>query len=169
VAGISRRKIAILAPVLASTATGFSLESDQHSQDEAAIRRVIANLSDAWTKGDAKMWADQFTDDADFTAWMGSSVKGRDAIARGHEALFSRVYNGTKQRINVDSVRFLSADVAVAHADATVVKQDAQFPEAPQVVFAAVFVKQGKDWKIAVFHNTRIHSREEVEAFRAKQ
>ena len=139
------------------------------SGDEAAIRRVIANLAEAWTKGDAKTWAEQFTDDADFTAWMGSTVHGREAILRGHDTLFTRVYKDTKQRINVQSVRFLTDNVAAVEADATVVKRDAAFPDSPQTVFAAVLIKQGQAWKISVFHNTRIHTREEMEAFRAKQ
>jgi uncharacterized protein (TIGR02246 family) len=165
---LGRTTIAI-ALLLILQAPAFSADKKEHSADEAAIRQIVANLADAWTKGDAKMWADQFTDDADFTAWMGSTIKGREAILRGHDALFTRVYKDTKQRINVDSVRFLSDNVAAVQADATVVKRDAAFPETPHTVFAAILVKQNQAWKIAVFHNTRVHTREEMEAFRAKQ
>lgn len=147
----------------------LSESKDARADDEAAVRKIIDALADAWTKGDAKLWGSHFTEDADFTAWMGMTVKGREAITQSHEGIFQGPYKGTKQRATVQNVRFLSADIAVAHVESTVVKQEAEFPPNPQVVYVAVLVKQGKDWRIAVFHNTRIHSREEVMAFRAKQ
>lgn len=164
-----KKIIVVIAIVFGIQQTALPQQGDRRSEDEAAVRRVITALADAWTKGDAKLWGEQFTDDADFTAWMGMTVKGRDAITRSHEGIFQGPYKGTKQRATVQSVRFLSPDIAVAHAESTVVKQEAEFPPDPQVVYVCVLVKQDKGWRIAVFHNTRIHSREEVAAFRAKQ
>jgi uncharacterized protein (TIGR02246 family) len=156
-----KRLIAAVGVLLILCSFGVSQNAAQQSKDEAAIRAIIANLADAWTKADAKLWGDQFTEDADFTAWTGGSVKGREAITRGHKEVFNVFYPGTKQHLNVRSIRFLRKDVAVAHVEGSVVKKEEEFPIKPQVVFVAVLTKENGQWKIAVFQNTRIQSRQD--------
>jgi hypothetical protein len=51
--------------------------------------------------------------------------------------------------------------VAVAHVEGSVVKKEEEFPIKPQVVFVAVLTKENGQWKIAVFQNTRIQSRQD--------
>jgi uncharacterized protein (TIGR02246 family) len=155
-----KRLIAAVGVLLTLCSFGVSQNAAKRSEDEAAIRALIGNLAAAWTKADAKLWGDQFTEDADFTAWTGGYVKGREAIARGHEEVFKVFYPGTKQRLNVRSIRFLREDVAVAHVEGSVVKKEEDFPTAPQVVFVAILTKENGRWKIAVFQNTRIQSRQ---------
>jgi hypothetical protein len=46
------------------------------AQDRAAIQAVVAGLAEAW--------GSYFAEDADFTAWFGLYLKGRDAIAASH-------------------------------------------------------------------------------------
>ncbi len=72
-----RRLIAALSMLLALYSFAASQNGANRSKDEAAIRAIIANLADAWTKADAKSWGDQFAEDADFTVWTGTYVKGR--------------------------------------------------------------------------------------------
>jgi uncharacterized protein (TIGR02246 family) len=126
------------------------------ARDEAAIRRIIAGLADAWTRGDADAWGRAFTADADFTVWTGLYVKGREAITRGHAEIFSTIYKGTKQRLDVRSLRFLRDDVAVVHVVGSVVKKDEAFPATPEVAPVFVLTKEKGEWLIAVFQNTRI-------------
>ncbi len=155
-----RRAVAAVGVLLILCGVGVSQTAPKQSKDEAAVRAVIANLAAAWNKADAKLWGDQFTEDADFTAWTGGYVKGREAIARGHVEVFNVFYPGTKQRYNVLGVRFLRKDVAAARVEGSVVKREEEFPAAPQVVFVAVLTKENGQWKIAVFQNTRIQSRQ---------
>ena len=154
-----KRSVAALGLLLMLCGLAASNNGDDRSKDEAAIRAIIASLNDAWTKGDAKLWGEQFAEDADFTVWTGTYVKGREAITRGHEEIFGTIYKGTKLRLSVRSIRFLRDDVAVVHTDGSVVKQEEEFPSAPQVVPTFVFTKEKGQWRIAVFQNTRIQSR----------
>jgi uncharacterized protein (TIGR02246 family) len=156
------RRRAVAASVMLLTLCGLAAAQNaaERSKDEAAIRAIIATLSEAWTKADAKLWGDQFTEDADFTAWTGGYVKGRDAIARGHEEVFHVFYPGTKQRLTVRSLRFLRNDVAVVHVEGSVVEKDKEFPPTPQSVPVAVLTKERGRWRIAVFQNTMIQSRQ---------
>ena len=145
--------------LLALSSVAVAQTSGDRAQDETAIRAIFASLSAAWTNADAQSWGNQFTDDADFTAWMGAYVKGRETVTREHKKLFETLYKDTKQRIEVRSVRFFASDVAVVHADASVVKKEEEFPAAAQTVPVAVLTKNNGQWRIAVFHNTKVQSR----------
>ena len=156
-----KRAIAALGLLLALYSLAVSQTTANHAKDEAAIRAIIANLNDAWTKGDAKLWGEQFAEDADFTVWTGTYVKGREAITRGHEEIFKTIYKGTKLGLTVRSIRFLRNDVAVAHAEGSVVKKEEEFPTTPQVVPVFILTKEKGRWQIAVFQNTRVQSRQD--------
>jgi uncharacterized protein (TIGR02246 family) len=154
-----KRSIAALSILLTLYSFAVSQNTNDHSKDEAAIRAIIANLNDAWTKGDAKLWGRQFAEDADFTAWMGAYVKGREVITSEHGRIFQTIYKGTKLRLNVRSIRFLRGDVVVVLAEGSVIKKEEEFPSTPQVVPAVILTKEKGQWQIAVFQNTRVQSR----------
>ena len=156
-----KRLVAALGMLLALYSFAVSQNTTEQSKDEEAIRAIIANLGEAWTKGDAKLWGAQFAEDADFTVWTGAYVNGREAITRGHEEIFNTIYKGTKMRLTVRSIRFLREGVAVAHTEGRVVKKEEEFPATPQNVQVFILTKEKGQWQIAVFQNTRIQSREE--------
>jgi uncharacterized protein (TIGR02246 family) len=154
-----KRLIAALGMLLTLSGFAVSQNTTNHAKDEAAIRAIIVSLSDAWTKGDAQLWGKQFAEDADFTAWMGAYVKGREVITSEHGRIFQTIYKGTKLRMNVRSIRFLRKDVAVVLAEGSVVKKEEEFPSTPQVVPAIILTKEKGQWQIVVFQNTRVQSR----------
>jgi uncharacterized protein (TIGR02246 family) len=156
-----KRSITAVALFLALSSVVVAQNATNRTKDEAGIKALVANLANAWTKGDAKVWGEQFAEDADFTVWTGTYVKGRDAITRGHEELFKTIYPGTKQRLDVRSIRFLRNDVAVVHVEGYVVKKEEEFPSTPQVVPVLILTKEKGQWKIAVFQNTRVQSRQD--------
>ena len=154
-----KRLIAALGMLLTLSGFAVSQNTTNHSKDEAAIRSIIVSLNDAWTKGDAKWWGEQFAEDADFTAWMGAYVKGREVITSEHGRIFQTIYKDTKLRLNVRSIRFLRKDVAVVLAEGSVVKKEEEFPSTPQVVPAIILTKEKGQWQIVVFQNTKVQSR----------
>ncbi len=154
-----KRSIAALVLLLTLCGPAVPQPVADRAKDEAAIRAVIANLSDAWTKGDARLWGEQFAEDADFTAWMGAYGKGREVIAGEHARIFQTIYRGTKLRLSVRSIRFLRDDVAVVLAEGAVAKREEEFPPTPEVVPAVVLTKEKGRWQIAVFQNTLVQSR----------
>jgi uncharacterized protein (TIGR02246 family) len=156
-----KRLIAALGVLLTLYSLAVSQNTTNHPKDEAAIRAIFANLNDAWIKGDAQLWGSQFAEDADFTAWMGAYVKGREVITSEHGRIFQTIYKGTKLRLDVRSIRFLRNDIAVAHAEGRVAKKEEEFPSAPLVVPVVILSKEKGRWQIAVFHNTLVQSRQE--------
>ena len=153
---MTKRIIAAMAALTILCGLATAQTAAKHAKDEAAIRAIIAGLADAWTRGDSRAWSKAFAEDADFTVWNGLYVKGREAITRGHEQIFSTIYKDTKQRVSVRSIRFLCDDVAVVHVEGSVVKKSEEFPATPQVVPMLVMKKEQGQWLVAAFQNTRI-------------
>ncbi len=81
--------------------------------DEAAIRAQIAANEAAANRLDATAVAATFAPDADLIIGGRPRISGRDAIRRAVETDYSTA-PPLEVRIAVDSIRFLSADVAIA-------------------------------------------------------
>ncbi len=136
--------------------------------NEPAERRAILELGqalqDAWNRGDAAGYASLFTDDADFVAWNGSHGHGRPAIEDAHRRLFDGPLAGSRMALAGDdpqsappqSLRFAHPDVAIMITPGVVTlpSQSATGP-GHQSVQTFVLIKNGNDWRITAFHNTR--------------
>jgi len=82
------------------------------AQDEAAIKGVVARYVDAREKKDAAAIEALFTRDADQLVSSGEWRKGREAVVKG--TLASSEASGGHRTITVETVRFLTPDVALA-------------------------------------------------------
>jgi uncharacterized protein (TIGR02246 family) len=80
--------------------------------DEAAIRAQILANETASNKRDAAGVAATYSVDADLIVGAASRVSGREAIRRAVESGWSTMPG--KVSLTVDSIRFLSADTALA-------------------------------------------------------
>jgi uncharacterized protein (TIGR02246 family) len=96
--------LATILPLLAQTAATHT--------DETAIRRIVSQYVAAREDSDAASIARLFTEDADQLVSTGEWRTGRDAVVRG--TLASSQANSGKRSITVETVRFLSADIALA-------------------------------------------------------
>src|SRR3954471_10326581 len=84
----------------------------QKPADEAAVRNVVKRYVDAREQRDPKAVEALFTADSDQLVSSGQWRKGRDEVVKG--TLASSEASGGKRTITVESVRFVSADVAIA-------------------------------------------------------
>jgi len=80
--------------------------------DQAAIRGLVQKYLDARDKRDAKAVEALFTSEADQLVSSGEWRKGRDAVVKG--TLASSEATGGKRTINVETIRFLTKDTAIA-------------------------------------------------------
>src|SRR5262245_55824779 len=110
-----------------------------------------------WNKGSGEAFAAPFAEDADFVAFDGTRFKDRHEIASFHQRLFETHLKGTRLVGQVTSVRFLHADVALAHAlGGTVMRgKSAPSPERDSIQ-TLVATKRSGEWRLAAFHNTRV-------------
>jgi uncharacterized protein (TIGR02246 family) len=126
------------------------------TDDRAAVATIVQELEASWNAADGARFGVPFTDDADFVTIRAEHLRGREAIARGHQGIFDSIYKGSTVGYEVVGVRPIAPGVLVAH-----VKTELNAPSGPLAgrhnsLFTIVLVQQESDWRIAAFHNTLI-------------
>jgi len=118
--------------------------------DEAAVRDVVKRYVDAREARDAKALAALFTDDADQLVSSGEWRKGRDQVVKG--GLASSAASSGKRTINVQSVRFVGKDVAIADGPYEIVGAAAG-GENRKMWTSFVMTRGEGGWRIAAIRN----------------
>src|SRR5215216_393973 len=109
--------------VFSSTA-GARQKQGSRAEDEAAIKKIVVTLQDAWNAGSGTRFAAPFAEDADYVIVNGVRIKGRTVIAEGHQGIFDTIYKNSHMALEVESLRFLRIDVAVVHVAANLKLKD---------------------------------------------
>lgn len=91
---------------------GLLVTCFSQTTDDAAVRDVVAKYVDAREKIDPKAVEALFTADADQLVSSGEWRRGRDQVVKG--SIASSQGTGGKRTINVESVRMITPDVAIA-------------------------------------------------------
>ena len=117
------------------------------ADDEAAVREVVRKYVDARDKIDPAATEALFTKDADQLVSNGEWRKGRDQVVSGSMAS-SRTEAG-RRTITVETVRFLSPDVAIADGRYRIVSA------APtrDMWATLVMTRTADGWRIAAIRN----------------
>jgi uncharacterized protein (TIGR02246 family) len=131
-------------------------DTDARAQDDREIRAIVDRMFDAWGRGDAAAYHADLTDDADYVAFDGSRRSKADSI-RSHENLFRTVLYGSRLTGQVESVRFVTPDVAVVHLTGSVVEGWRQRMRRRRLSRQTmVVVRRDGRWQVTAFHNTRV-------------
>src|SRR5690606_28630403 len=111
----------------------------------------------AWNRGDAFSYAALFAADCDYVAFDGTRLSGRAANAKHHEQLFDSVLYGSRLTLAGVTVRFITSDLALMHADASV-SMPWESADAPRrrSLHTYVVVRNDDGWRIAAFQAVRI-------------
>lgn len=141
-----------------------SLQRDEPSADENAVRALYARLHDAWNARDAAAFAGQFVEDGEAIGYDGSEMFGRAQIAATLQQIFAD-HDTAAYVAKVRGVRFLAPDIAHLRAVAGLVPPG-QSDIAPQLsaIQTLVAIKRDGQWRIASFQNTpaQYHGRPEL-------
>ena len=96
---------------IVSLAPSFA-QTNARGNDEAAIREIVSKYVDARERIDPQAVEALFTSDADQLVSSGEWRKGREAVVRG--TMESSRSTGGRRSITVESVRFVTTEVAIA-------------------------------------------------------
>jgi len=124
--------------------------------DANAIRTLVNRMSEAWSRGDAAAYADCFSNDSDYVTFNGMHLHGRRENADLHHALFRGVLKGTRVSPNIESLTFLSHDIALIHTVGSGAKRGRVDSGARKSIQTLIVVKLDGHWRIRSFQNTRI-------------
>ena len=132
-----------MAGIALTASSTWCQEVKQPDDSEAAIRKADEAYVQAFNKHDAKALADQWSPDAVYVNRVtGEEVIGRAAIAAQFTDLFKE-QKDVKLDVNVESIQFLSPNVAVEHGDATLLVPKG---EPDRFQYTAIFVKRDGRW-----------------------
>jgi uncharacterized protein (TIGR02246 family) len=113
------------------------------AEDEAAIRKSDAAYVEAYNKKDAKALSVLWSPEAVYVdPETGDEAVGREEIEKEFSDTFAGVKD-VKLEVDVDSIRFLSPNVAVEHGTARVIYPEGEPDES---AYAALFVKREGKW-----------------------
>jgi uncharacterized protein (TIGR02246 family) len=159
------KRISASVAILAVSLGTFGIASISRAQqagsneDEAAIRKVVVEMTDGFNSHDGRAAARMYTKDARFVSVRGDVMNGPAEIEKGLSAVFAaRAKNATLRTIDV-TVRFIRPDVALANVTnelSGLVAPDGHALPAHQELSLRVFVKDAGAWQVAAFHNTMV-------------
>ena len=125
--------------------------------DESAIRDLVGTRQqDAWNKHDAHAYADLFSEDGDVVNVVAWWWKGRAEIESNLTRMFASVFRESILTFTEVDVRFLTPDIAVAHArwKMTGAHMPPGLPEPREGLQSLTVQKSNGKWLIAAFQNT---------------
>jgi uncharacterized protein (TIGR02246 family) len=162
--GVSMKpfRATLVAVVLASAAHGSGLAMSAQTpeqREEDAIEAVIAGITDAFNKHDAKAWVRFATPDARLTTVRGEAMNGAAEIEKGLMVLFQTRNRNATVRVQTLSIRLLRPDVALAYVASElsgVAGSNGQTLPPSRELSLRVFVKGLDGWRLTAFHNTPI-------------
>ena len=122
--------------------------------------------AESWNAHDAKAYSALFTEDADVVNVVGWWWKGRAEMERNLTSAFATAFRESTLTITDVQVRFLTPDIALAHARWTMTgaRMPPGMPEPREGIQTLTMVKQGGKWLIAGFQNTNSMPQREFKA-----
>ena len=125
--------------------------------DEAAIRRIVADVQIAFNTKDAVLMNEHFAADASVVTAMGKRITGIDALREAAEQGMAGTLQDQYVRYDVTDIRFLRPDVALAYKHATATARDGEPLELDHSMVALyVLVKENGRWLVAARQNTLV-------------
>jgi uncharacterized protein (TIGR02246 family) len=155
----------ILGPMTGAPAQSPKLDAPRiathavSKEDDAAIRRVITGIEEAWNAHDMKAYGNFFREDADWINIVGMHWRGRDAVMAAHAAFHATTFKDNRMKIDAIEIRSLGNDFAIAVAtmthDAFRAPDGRNFPKS-QNRCTHVLAKGPEGWKIVHGHNVQV-------------
>ena len=151
----------VVSALVVAVAADQKPQASSSADDEAAIRRVIADQTAAFNRHEVDRTL--FTDDADFVNAQGIWLQGASAIESGRRAQFQRALKAATIKVLDLRVRFLRPDVAIAHATYEIsgmVGPDGLTMPSHRELGLRVLTKNNGRWLVTAFHITTVGSRQ---------
>ena len=124
--------------------------------DTTAITKILADQYRAWAAGDAQAFVADYAEDA--TVIMpGSYRRNRDEIRQSMTASFATFLKDTTVTDELQSVRFLGDDHAIAVSKAGILfPGEAEVPANRFVYATWVLQRSGGNWLVESYHNSPV-------------
>ena len=122
--------------------------------NDLAIRRVIKQMEEGWNAGDPSGFAAAMADDIDFITIRADHLYGRQAVIESHIDVLSTFYVGSTNHFNVESIRMLRNDVALAYVRAVLESPSGPLEGRHEATYSLVLLEENEKWEATLFHIT---------------
>ncbi|MBS1854836.1 MAG: SgcJ/EcaC family oxidoreductase [Acidobacteria bacterium] len=139
-------RILILFMALLAPLVPLAMLSASPGHDDEAIRALVKNYLAARDKDDPRAVGALFTEDADQLVSTGEWRRGRDALVKG---TIASTKAGGHRVLTVESIRYITADAAVADARYELARDTGT----RHMWSTFVMVRAGGGWRIAAIRN----------------
>jgi uncharacterized protein (TIGR02246 family) len=153
--------VCVVSGLVASLRALEMSQAPSNRDDEAAIRRVIADQTAAFNRHEVDRAL--FTEDADFVNAQGIWLKGAAEIERARKAQFQRALKAAAIKLLDVRVRFVGPAVAIAHATYEIsgmIGLDGLMTPPHEELSLRVLAKNNDRWLVTAFHITTISARQ---------
>lgn len=138
--------------VIAAALLPLSVFAQSPSQDEQAIRQVLAAFPATWNAHEMDAFGKLFAPGADFVVITGKHLTGRKEIQAYHTDLTSKLYRDSRLAWTPTDVRLIRPDVALAHVSTQISYNEGK---EKRTSFALIVLTKDKGkWLIASVQNT---------------
>jgi len=129
----------------------------EHTDDEAAIRAIIADTEKAFNTGDAELLVEHAARNMESVGVNGVELAGREAMLDGARAAFAGPLKGQRARYEVVGITFLRRDVALARKHARAVDDAGELIDVGHAMTALyVLTKEAGRWWVVARQNTLV-------------
>jgi uncharacterized protein (TIGR02246 family) len=135
--------LAVAAMIVSLGARSALAGQEDNADAKAAIAKKAEAFIETFHKGDAAALASFWTPDGEYTDVVGKVLKGREAIEKLFQSLFAE-NKDLKLRIDSDSLRFVTVDVAIEKGTTAVFAPGGGPPS--RAHYTIVHVKKDGQW-----------------------
>ena len=131
-------------------------QDDTIDLEEAQIRQLVFDATEAWNRHDVRAYTRVYSDDAELTTVVGETVRGRKAIHEHHSGIFATIFKKSHLTPGAIRVRFLSPEFAVVdtHWQMTGALQwDGKEIPILKGLLSWIVKREREGWLVKVMHN----------------
>jgi uncharacterized protein (TIGR02246 family) len=126
---------------------------------EAVARELLRDLEAAWNNADGAAFGALYTSDASFVTIRGEHIHGSAAIGAGHHGIFTTIYSGSTNRMELVRADLLADGVVLAVSRNTLDCPTGPLTGRHQALSTTVIARSRDDlrsWRIVATHNTLV-------------
>lgn len=137
--------------------TAFQMQAQTNAADEQAIRSTYDQIWKDYLNADAAKLCEFYTEDATSVVWNGQVIQGKaNLLSITQEMMKTDKPDPNTHKYAVQSVRMINNDtgIAIVHLEGTSQMGDQVINW--KGINSVTFVRQGKNWKVALEVSTPI-------------
>jgi uncharacterized protein (TIGR02246 family) len=135
------------------------MQEDTIDLEEAQIRQLALDAIEAWNRHDVRAFTRVYSDDAELTTVIGTTVRGRKAIHEHHAAIFATIFKKSRLTPGEIRVRFLSSEIAVVNVRwemTGALEWDGKEIPIRKGLLCWIVKRQREGWLVKVMHNQEL-------------